>query len=89
MFCLSKSYELEKSILNLILRLYNQRFALAKKSRELLLLFDADNISLFKVLTTQLKVLNRLVDESEIWLKLSDEKSLNKCQELFTFLRDL
>ena len=65
-FCLTQNYELEKKILNILGRFYNQRNEFAEKSASLLLLFDEENIKVLQSCKLRIKHLARNVDESEV-----------------------
>lgn len=66
LFCLSQNYEIENKILHITSRLYNQRAEFTKLSSNLLLLFDDQNIKIFKQCKMETKKLARNVDESEV-----------------------
>lgn len=68
-FCLNKDPELEKQVLKLITRFYNQRFEFAIKSSHLLFLFDKQNIQILQITKVKIKQLNRFVDETEVYHK--------------------
>ena len=60
----------------ILCRLYNQREELAKLSSKLLILFDEDNIQVYKLSRKKLKTLAKNVDESEKWIpQLKNEVS--------------
>lgn len=69
-FCLNKNQELEKEVLTLITRFYNQRYEFAKKSSHLLFLFDKQNIQILQFTKIKIKQLNRFVDETEVFFFL-------------------
>lgn len=68
-FCLNKDPQLEKEVLKLITRFYNQRYEFAKKSSLLLFLFDKQNIQILKISKLRIKQLNKFVDETEVFFK--------------------
>jgi hypothetical protein len=68
LFCLTQNYEMEKKILHLMGRFYNQRHEFSKLSSNLLLLFDEINIQIFQTCKRKIKKLARYVDESEVRL---------------------
>jgi len=68
-FCLNQDIELETKILQILTRLYNQRFEFAELSSQLLILFDDTNINLFKKCKKKILVLGKCVDESETWVQ--------------------
>jgi inositol 1,4,5-triphosphate receptor type 1/inositol 1,4,5-triphosphate receptor type 3 len=49
-------------------RFYNQRYEFAHLSSKLLLLFDTDNIRIFKKSKKIIRRLAKHVDESETWV---------------------
>lgn len=68
-FCLNVDSDLEKEVLGLITRVYNQRYEFAKKSSHLLFLFDKQNIQIFRIAKIKIKQLNKFVDETEVNLR--------------------
>lgn len=68
--CQNKDAELEKEILKLITRFYNQRCEFAIKSSHLLFLFDKQNIQILQITKLKIKTLNRFVDETEVSIQI-------------------
>lgn len=66
LFCLTQNYGMENKILHITTRLFNQRDEFIKLTSNLLILFDDENIKVFKQCKLQIKKLARNVDESEV-----------------------
>lgn len=68
-FCMNQDIALETQILQILTRLYNQRYEFADLSSKLLLLFDEANIKIFKKAKKMIRRLAKNVDESETWVQ--------------------
>ena len=87
-FCTTQNLELQTQLLSVITRIYNQRFEFADLTSKLLLLFDGENIRIFKKSKKLIRRLAKNVDEAETWVQnLSQDtdhmRTLNDSMECF------
>ena len=65
-FCLSNDKKVEKKLLELILKMYNQRENYVFNAQHLQILFDKDNIEIYKKSIEALPYLENICNESEV-----------------------
>ncbi|EGR30411.1 MIR domain protein [Ichthyophthirius multifiliis] len=77
LFCFSQDYEMEKKILGVLCKFYNQRNQLADLLSQLILLFDEGNQKIHEITKFKLKKLTKFIEESESWMSsLNNEGNL-------------
>lgn len=67
-FILVTDDSLQKIILKIILRLFNQRLELRDNLQQMLILFDQDKTRIYNFCQDQIQQLKKLIERSEIWL---------------------
>ena len=81
---------LEKCSIKIITRIYSLRSEVLDSTKELLVLFDSPKIQIYKDAKEKLKVLGKLCEESETWLKEADEAKTKKMlTEVMRYLEEL
>ena len=65
-FCLNNDKKVEKKLLELILKMYNQRENYVKNAQDLQFLFDKDNIRIYQQSMESLPFLENICNESEV-----------------------
>ena len=65
-FCLNNDKKVEKKLLELILKMYNQRGNYLKNAQDLQFLFDEDNIIIYQESMESLPFLENICNESEV-----------------------
>ncbi|EGR27925.1 MIR domain protein [Ichthyophthirius multifiliis] len=77
MFCFTQNFQMEKQVLNIITRFYNQRQEFATLTSQMLILFDDDNQKVFEFCKMKIKSLSKNIDESETWINdLKERKNM-------------
>ena len=69
LICMNNNNDIHFNVLNLVTRLFNQRYEFIRNAKMMLLLFDDNNIKVYQYLQTQILILAKNVDESEVWIK--------------------
>ncbi|EGR27735.1 MIR domain protein [Ichthyophthirius multifiliis] len=70
--------ELEKSVLNIMMRLFNQRIELIENLAQMQIIFDQDKTILFKFLEQKLHELYKYTEKSEIWFQTLEKTNDSK-----------
>ncbi|KAL4438400.1 hypothetical protein ABPG74_009439 [Tetrahymena malaccensis] len=73
-FLQTQDQDLEIKVLNIIMRLFNQRFELVENLGELQIIFDANKTQLFQFLRQQFRTVSNLMEQSEIWFQTLEKK---------------